>query len=79
LFLLFVKRLKKTPPELASDIAEHGLLLAGGGALLKGLNELIMQETGLQVIIDDDPLTTVVRGTGKTLEDRTKFSDVYIN
>ena len=73
------KALEKTPPELASDIAEHGLLLAGGGALLKGLNELIMQETGLQVIIDDDPLTTVVRGTGKTLDDRTKFSDVYIN
>lgn len=73
------KALEKTPPELASDIAEHGLLLAGGGALLKGLNELIMQETGLQVVIDDDPLTTVVRGTGKTLDDRTTFSDVYIN
>lgn len=73
------KALEKTPPELAGDIADQGLLLAGGGALLKGLNELIVHETGLQVLIDEDPLTTVVRGTGKTLEDRAVFSDVYIN
>lgn len=73
------KALEKTPPELAGDIADQGLLLAGGGALLKGLNELIVHETGLQVLIDEDPLTTVVRGTGKTLEDRVVFSDVYIN
>lgn len=73
------KSLEKTPPELAGDIAENGLLLAGGGALLKGLDTLITRETNLRVIIDDDPLTTVVRGTGRTLDDRKFYSKVYIN
>ncbi len=73
------KALEKTPPELAADIASNGILLAGGGALLKGLDTLIHKSTGLNILIDNDPLTTVVRGTGKTMEDRARYSDVFIN
>ncbi len=73
------KALEKTPPELASDIGDNGMLLAGGGALLKGLDMLISRETGLKVHIDSDPLTTVVRGSGRTLDDMKFFSKVYIN
>jgi len=73
------KTLEKTPPELAADIAHNGALLAGGGALLKGLDQLIARETRLKVIVDDDPLTTVLRGTGRTLEDKEFYSRVYIN
>ncbi len=79
IILAIRKALEKTPPELASDIGRNGLLLAGGGALLKGLDELIRQDTGLHIIIDEDPLTTVVRGTGRTLDDRRFYSRVYIN
>lgn len=71
--------LEKTPPELVGDIARNGLLLAGGGALLKGLDRLIAKETQLHVIIDDDPLTTVVRGTGKTMANEVTFKAVFIN
>lgn len=73
------KALERTPPELAGDIADNGLLLAGGGALLKGLNARITDETNLKVIIDEDPLTTVLRGTGRTLDDKKFYSRVYIN
>lgn len=77
---LAVRRaLEKTPPELVADIAHNGLYLAGGGALLKGLDELITQESHLQVIIDDDPLTTVVRGVGRVLEDQKRYESVFIN
>jgi len=61
--------LERTPPELASDIAQRGLMLVGGGALLPGLDELLRQETGLPVTVDDDPLTTVARGAGQALEE----------
>ncbi|MDR2892364.1 MAG: rod shape-determining protein [Deltaproteobacteria bacterium] len=71
--------LEKTPPELSADIADNGILLAGGGSLLKGLAELVHQDTGLKVIVDQDALTTVVRGTGRTLDDRKYYSRVYIN
>ena len=64
-----VKRvLEQSPPELASDIAETGVVLTGGGALLRDLNRLLTHETGLPVIIAEDPLTCVARGGGKALE-----------
>ena len=73
------KALEKTPPELAADLYNNGILLAGGGALLKGLDTLIHKSTGLNISIDQEPLTTVVRGTGKTLEDERLYADVFIN
>ncbi|MHA1568348.1 MAG: rod shape-determining protein [Alphaproteobacteria bacterium] len=60
--------LEQTPPELASDIAERGMVLTGGGALLNELDRLLMEETGLPVIIAEDPLTCVARGGGRALE-----------
>jgi len=60
--------LEHTPPELGADIAEHGIVLTGGGALLRNLNTLISEETGVPVIIADDPLTCVARGGGRALE-----------
>ena len=68
--------LERTPPELASDILERGIILTGGGALLRGLDKRFRQETNLPVNIADDPLTCVVRGTGRVLEDFTGFSKV---
>ncbi len=61
--------LENTPPELASDIVEKGIILAGGGALLSGLDVLLKQETGLPIIVADDPLCAVVNGVGKILDD----------
>jgi rod shape-determining protein MreB len=60
--------LENTPPELSSDIAERGIMLTGGGALLRDLDRLIAEETGLPVMLADDPLTCVVRGCGMALE-----------
>ncbi len=60
--------LEQTPPELAGDIAERGMVLTGGGALLKHLDRLLMEETGLPVIAAEDPLTCVARGGGRALE-----------
>src|SRR5690554_5840548 len=60
--------LEQSPPELASDIAERGLVLTGGGALLRDLDKLISEESGLPVIVAEDPLTCVARGGGKALE-----------
>ena len=60
--------LEKTPPELGSDVAERGMVVTGGGALLRDLDRLLMEETGLQVILAEDPLTCVARGGGKYLE-----------
>jgi len=61
--------LENTPPELAADIVDRGIVLAGGGALLRGLDRLLAEETGVPVVVADDPLTAVVRGAGKMLED----------
>lgn len=71
--------LEKTPPELASDIMEKGIVLAGGGALIKNLDKLISIETGMPVYIADEPLDCVVRGTGKTLDDLERLKTVLIN
>ncbi|MFT5008410.1 MAG: rod shape-determining protein MreB, partial [Granulosicoccus sp.] len=60
--------LEQTPPELAADIAERGLVLTGGGALLRDIDRLLSEETGLPVLIADDPLTCVARGGGRALE-----------
>jgi rod shape-determining protein MreB len=59
--------LEQSPPELASDIAESGIVLTGGGALMRGLDRLLSKETGLPVIVAEDPLTCVARGGGKAL------------
>ena len=60
--------LERTPPELSADVADRGLTLVGGGALLRGFDQLLRQETGLVVTVADDPLTTVARGAGRALE-----------
>lgn len=70
--------LERTPPELASDIFDRGIMISGGGALLKGLDERLRRETNLPVHIADDPLTAVVRGTGKVLENLSEYSSVLI-
>lgn len=73
-----VEVLEESPPELTSDILEHGIVLTGGGALLPGLDHLIVERTHMPVIISEDPLTSVVRGTGKVLEDRELLSRVKV-
>ena len=60
--------LERTPPELAADIAERGMMLSGGGALLNNIDKLIREETGIPVVVADDPLTCVARGGGRALE-----------
>jgi rod shape-determining protein MreB len=60
--------LEQTPPELGADVAERGIVLTGGGALLRDLDRLLMEETGLPVVVADDPLTCVARGGGRALE-----------
>jgi len=70
------RALEITPPELASDLVDRGVLLTGGGALVRGLDLLIAHEVGLPVRIADDPLTCVVRGTGQILDQPERFADV---
>lgn len=70
--------LERTPPELSADIFDRGIMLSGGGALLKGLDERLRRETSLPVHVADDPLTAVVRGTGKVLENLSDYSSVLI-
>jgi len=70
--------LEKTPPELSADLVDMGLVLTGGGALLKNIDKLISKETGLPVVIADDPLSCVALGTGKALEQEETFSQMLI-
>lgn len=70
--------LQRTPPELGADIAERGLVLTGGGALLRDLDRLLSEETGMPVLIADDPLTCVVRGTGMALEMVGKTGTIFV-
>jgi rod shape-determining protein MreB and related proteins len=75
-----VKRaLEKTPPDLAADIHEKGFWLAGGGALLTGLERLLQQTTHLKVNVADDPLTAIVRGAGAVIEHMDFYRQVFIN
>jgi rod shape-determining protein MreB len=69
--------LEQTPPELGADIAERGMVLTGGGALLRDLDRLIMEETGLPVIVAENPLTCVVRGTGLSLDFLNSKTNVF--
>lgn len=71
--------LEQTPPELGADIADRGLVLTGGGALLKGFDRLLAEETGLPVTIAEDPLTCVARGSGKALDMIGKLNSIFIN
>lgn len=70
--------LERTPPELASDILDRGIILTGGGALLRGFDKRIQQETNLPVVIAEDPLTCVVRGCGLVLDNMMKYEKVVI-
>ncbi|NLI33889.1 MAG: rod shape-determining protein [Deltaproteobacteria bacterium] len=75
-----VKRaLEKTPPDLAADIHDKGFWLAGGGALIRGLDQLLNQQTSLKVNIAEDPLTAVARGAGAVIEQMDFFRQVFIN
>ncbi len=73
------RALEITPPELASDLVDRGIILTGGGALIRGLDLLISHEIGLPVRVADDPLTCVVRGTGQILDQPERYSDVLTN
>ncbi len=71
--------LEQTPPELGADIADRGLVLTGGGALLKDIDRLLAEETGLPVMIAEDPLTCVVRGSGRALDMMGKLTSVFVS
>lgn len=71
--------LERTPPELASDIMERGIIIAGGGALIKGIDTLLAKETDMPVYVAENPLECVARGAEKTLEDLEKLRDVLMN
>ena len=71
--------LERTPPELAGDIADRGIVLAGGGALLKNLDVLLREETGLPVMVCEDPVSAVVLGCGKALDNIELLKQVTIN
>ena len=71
--------LEQTPPELGADITERGIMLTGGGALLRDLDRLLIEETGLPVLVAEDPLTCVVRGCGMALERMDKLVTIFTN
>jgi len=71
--------LEQTPPELAADISDKGMVISGGGALLRDLDIMLREETGLPIVIAEDPLTCVVRGCGRALEETESLSDVFVH
>jgi rod shape-determining protein MreB len=72
------RALEITPPELASDIVDRGIVMTGGGALIRGLDDLLQHETSLPIHIDEEPLSCVVRGTGRILDDMQRFQSVLM-
>jgi rod shape-determining protein MreB len=70
--------LEQTPPELAADIVDNGIVLTGGGSLLKNLDEVIRRETSLPVVVADDPLSTVVMGSGLVFENFSLLKEVLV-
>ena len=70
------RALEQTPPELAADIVDHGIVMTGGGALLRGLDRLIHHSTNLPIHVDEEPLTCVARGVGRILDDLPKYRKV---
>ena len=70
------RALEITPPELSSDIVDRGIVMTGGGALIRGLDRLIQHETNLPIHVDEEPLSCVVRGVGKILDDLQKYRTV---
>ena len=71
--------LENTPPELSSDLVDKGIVMAGGGSLLNGLDRLLSKETGLPVRIADEPLLCVVKGAGKVLEQLDFFKEALMD
>ena len=71
--------LEKTPPELSSDIMEKGIVLTGGGALIRNLDKLLSMETGMPVYVSESPLECVVKGTERTLENIEKLRSILVN
>jgi len=71
--------LERTPPELAADLIDHGIVIAGGGALLNGLDKFISEETGLPVHIAEDPIIAVANGTGKVLNEIKYLKKVMVS
>ena len=71
--------LEQTPPELAADIVDRGIYLTGGGALLKNLDVLLHQETGLPIKLTEDPLATVVLGSGRALDNLSILKEVMVD
>jgi rod shape-determining protein MreB len=69
--------LEQTPPELGADIADRGMMLTGGGALLRDLDRLLSEETGLPVLVAEDPLTCVARGCGMALERMDRLGSIF--
>jgi rod shape-determining protein MreB len=68
--------LEQTPPELASDIVDRGIVMTGGGSLLRELDQLLREETNLPINVDEEPLTCVVRGAGRILDDPKRYWNV---
>jgi rod shape-determining protein MreB len=74
-----VDTLEETPPELISDIMEKGIVMAGGGSLLMGIDQIVSDATKMPAVIADDPLTCVVRGCGRILQDNSLLSRIRIS